>query len=316
MIHPALLERLDPITSEEKNVLSGGGIDPTLYSDGDNGIFNAKKLLERGKLISLRPHTRFVHFPEHTHDFVEIVYMCKGQTEHVVNGAPVLLREGELLFLGQNARQEILPASKDDLAVNFIVLPVFFQKTLDLLDGENTPIKRFLLESLFEEGSPGYLHFQVASVLPVQNLAENLIWTLLQTSANKRNISQTTMALLFMELTNHMETLAFQNREEGALVKIYRYIEEHYCDGSLSDAASTLHYDLYWLSHFLPAQTGKTFTELIQEKRMAQAAYLLKNTRLSVESISHLVGYENKSYFYRVFLKNHGITPKKYRDQA
>ncbi|MBR7165252.1 MAG: AraC family ligand binding domain-containing protein, partial [Clostridia bacterium] len=97
MIHPALLERLDPITSEEKNVLSGGGIDPTLYSDGDNGIFNAKKLLERGKLISLRPHTRFVHFPEHTHDFVEIVYMCKGQTEHVVNGAPVLLREGELL---------------------------------------------------------------------------------------------------------------------------------------------------------------------------------------------------------------------------
>ncbi|MBR3837445.1 MAG: helix-turn-helix domain-containing protein [Clostridia bacterium] len=314
-MHPTLMERLDPITPEEKSILSGGRIDPTLYSEGEEGVFNAKKLLESGKLISLRPHTRFVHFPEHTHDFVEMVYMCKGKTEHVVNGVPVLLREGELLFLGQNARQEILPASKDDLAVNFIVLPAFFQKTLELLGGENTPIKRFLLESLFEEGSKGYLHFQVSSVLPVQNLVENLIWTLIQTSSNKRNISQNTMALLFMELTNHMETLVFQNREEGALVKIYRYIEEHYRDGSLSDAATELHYDLFWLSHFLSAQTGKTFTEFMQEKRMAQATYLLKNTRLPVEDISRLVGYQNKSYFHRIFLKNYGTTPKKYRDQ-
>ncbi|UKI38518.1 MAG: hypothetical protein L6V93_04080 [Clostridiales bacterium] len=51
--------------------------------------------------------------------------MCKGETTHIVNGRKIVLREGELLFLGQNASQEILPASEDDIAVNFIILPDF-----------------------------------------------------------------------------------------------------------------------------------------------------------------------------------------------
>ena len=38
----------------------------------------------------------------------------------------MVLQEGDLLFLNQNAVQEILPAGKDDIAVNFIVLPEFF----------------------------------------------------------------------------------------------------------------------------------------------------------------------------------------------
>ncbi len=31
---------------------------------------------EDGKLIQIRTHTRFVHFPVHNHNFVEVVYMC------------------------------------------------------------------------------------------------------------------------------------------------------------------------------------------------------------------------------------------------
>ena len=50
---------------------------------------NAQKLLSAGKLITIRPHTRFVHFPEHTHDYVEVVYMCEGVTEHIVNNKGV-----------------------------------------------------------------------------------------------------------------------------------------------------------------------------------------------------------------------------------
>ena len=47
---------------------------------------DAAKLLEDGKLIQIRTHTRFVHFPVHNHNFVEVVYMCQGSTRHVING--------------------------------------------------------------------------------------------------------------------------------------------------------------------------------------------------------------------------------------
>ncbi len=55
--------------------------------------------------------------------------MCSGRTTHIVNGKMLDLYEGEILLLGQNAKQEILPASGNDIAVNFIVLPQFFENT-------------------------------------------------------------------------------------------------------------------------------------------------------------------------------------------
>jgi transcriptional regulator GlxA family with amidase domain len=51
----------------------------------------------------------------------------------------------------------------------------------------------------------------------------------------------------------------------------------------------------------------------LQEKRLSQAAFLLKNTELSVEEIALAVGYENKSYFHRIFTARYGTSPKKYR---
>ena len=313
MIKQEILDKLIPITDEERAILSGEGVDKSIYTSNGGTIIRHKKLLSDGRLIRARTHTRFVHFPEHTHDFIEAVYMCQGKTTHIINGKELVLNEGELLFLGQNARQEILPASENDIAVNFIIQPSFFDKTLEMLGAEETPIKNFLLSSLFDGENQGYLHFQVAGVLPVQNLIENLIWTLISNTSNKRNINQTTMGLLFMQLINHTDKLVYETKEDKAVMDIFRYIEGNYKNGSLTEAASLLHYDFYWISHEIKNRTGKTYTEHLQEKRLSQAAFLLKNTSLSVEKIAIAVGYENKSYFHRIFSAKYGTSPKKYR---
>lgn len=316
MIKREILEKLIPITEEERTILDGADtVDKSIYTTHGGSVIRSKKFLSEGRLISVRAHTRFVHFPEHTHDFLEAVYMCSGETTHIINGKRLVLKEGELLFLGQNARQEILPAGKNDIAVNFIIQPSFFDKTLEMLGAEETPIKSFILSSLFDGENQSYLHFRVAGVLPVQNLIENLIWTLISNTTNKRNINQTTMGLLFMQLLNHTDKLVYQTREDKAIMDILRYIEENYRNGSLSEAASLLHYDFYWLSHEIKNRTGKTYTEHLQEKRLSQAAFLLKNTSLPVEDIAIAIGYENKSYFHRIFSAKYGMTPKKYRSQ-
>lgn len=308
-----IMQRLMPITDEERAILDGKGVDKTLYTTDSDSIIRQRKLLSDGRLIRVRTHTRFVHFPEHTHDFVEAVYMCKGRTTHIINGKRLMLKEGELLLLGQNARQEILPAGEEDIAINFIIQPSFFEKTLEMLGAEETPIKSFLLSSLFEKENQGYLHFQVSGVLPIENLIENLVWTLINETPNKRNINQITMGLLFMQLLNHTDKLSYDSREDKAIMDIFRYIEENYKDGSLTDAAKQLHYDFYWLSHEIKNRTGMTYTDHLQKKRLSQAAFLLKTTSLSVEEIAAAVGYENKSYFHRIFKEKYGISPKKYR---
>lgn len=315
MINRDILKELIPITDEEQAILDGRStVDSSIYTENDDNVISAKKLLKDGKLITVRTHTRFIHFPEHTHDFIEAVYMCSGKTTHIINGKTIELCEGELLFLGQNAKQEIFPASGNDIAVNFIILPEFFNRTLEMLGAEETPIKKFLVESLFKEENPGYLHFRVSDILPVQNLVENLLWTLINNTSNKRKINQTTMGLLFMQLLNHTDRLAYQSKSEEAILQIFRYIEDNYKNGSLTEAAKQLHYDFYWLSHEVKNCTGKTYTELLQDKRLSQAAYLLKNTDIGIDEISKAVGYENKSYFHRIFAKHFSMSPKKYRD--
>ena len=314
MIKREILDELMTITAEERAILEGrGGVDKSIYTTTGGSVIRSKKLLDEGKLITVRPNTRFVHFPKHTHDYIEAVYMCAGETVHIINGRKIRLREGELLFLGQNAEQEIMPAGGGDVAVNFIIQPAFFDKTLELIGTEETPIKSFLIKSLFDKENQSYLHFKVAGILPIQNLIENLIWTLLHNPSYKRNINQLTMGLLFMQLLNHTDKLVYERREDAAIMGIFRYIEENYRSGSLKEAAQLLHYDFYWLSHEIHERTGMTYTEHLQRKRLSQAAYLLKTTRMPVESVAEAVGYENKSYFHRIFAQKFGTTPKKYR---
>ncbi len=310
-----IIERLTEITDEEQKILNGETeINRSIYMDSEKNIINGKKLLSEGRLITIRPHTRFVHFPLHTHDYVEVVYMCKGKTTHIINGETVTLNTGELLFLSQNARQEILPADKDDIAVNFIILPEFFDRTIIMLENEETPTKKFITECLKNKSSDTpYLHFKVADILPIQNLVENLVWTLLNNLTNKRSINQITMGLLILQLLNHTDRLAFKTPDEELVMNILKYIEEHYVDGSLRELAEEMHYDFAWLSREIKKKTGKTYTGLLQEKRMSQAGYLLRNTNINVDEIALQTGYENISYFHKLFYKNFGKTPREYR---
>lgn len=314
MVDQRIIKQLRSISAEEQAILDGRTtIDRGIYMADAQDVINSRKLLSDGKLITFRPHTRFIRFPEHCHDYVEVVYMCSGTTTHIVNGRTIRLQQGELLFLSQSARQEILRAEENDIAVNFVVLPEFFHEALSIIGEEATPLRRFLLDCLFEQNSgPGYLLFQVSEDVPIQNLVENLIFSLLYDTPNRRKVSQMTMTLLFLQLLGHTDKLAWDSQEE-TILQVLRYVDEHYVDGSLHEVAALLHSDVSSLSREIRRKSGKTYTELVQEKRLTQAAFLLRTTDRKVEDIALAVGYENISYFHRIFRKEYNASPRQFR---
>lgn len=315
MINEKILNKLMPITDEEKEIRSvGNKINHKLYMSEKNDVVNSRLLLEKGKLITVRPHVRFVDFPEHSHDFIEVVYMCAGSTRHTVNGKDILLSEGELLFLSRRAKHGIKRAGDGDIAVNFIVLPEFFESFTAVLENEESPLKSFITDCLCGGGGPDFLLFKVADVLPVQNLIENLIWTLLCDTKNKRSVMRGTMELLFLQLLSHTDSLEYADPKDEAVLSLLRYIDDNYRDGSLEQAAKELHCNFCWLSKEVKKKTGMTYTELLQKKRLSQAAFYLRNTNINITEAAELVGYDNTGYFYRIFQKAYGVTPKKYRD--
>lgn len=318
-LNKELLNCLRKITQEEQAIIDGNpNVQKDLYTSEKNFIIESGKMLKKGKLIDIRPHTRFIHFPAHSHNYIEIIYMCSGKTTHIINGNTTLeLHEGELLFLNPTATQEILPASIEDIAVNFIVLPEFFNNTFGMLDEENI-LKDFLIGSLKQDGSmTQYIHFPVREELPVQNLIENMIWSLVKKQPNPRNINQTTMGLLFLQLLNHTDKINRNDpkqHQQNMMFTALKYIEENYKSGTLEELSELLHQPSYYISKLIKKHSGLTFKTLLQKKRLNQAAFLLTTTSLPVESIILLVGYENTSYFHRKFLEYYQTTPKQYRN--
>lgn len=319
IMNEILLKELSKLTEEEQEILKGKDIDRSRYSAGNAFVIDSDKLLKKGRLIEIRPHTRFVHFPKHSHNYVELVYMVSGETHHILNGKDELtLKAGELLFLNQNATQEIMPATENDIAVNFILLPEFFDEALQMVP-EGDLLRDFLISTLSPESSfLTYLHFPTADILPVQNLMENMIYTITNQESETiiNTINRSTMGLLLQTLSVYVGRVNEQTPsqyEQNLLLTALKYIDSHYKHGSLEAIAEKTKQPTYYISRLLKKHTGKNFKEHLLARRLQQAAYLLSHTTLTIEDIYTYIGYDNSSYFYRKFKETYGMSPRDFR---
>lgn len=107
---------------------------------------------------------------------------------------------------------------------------------------------------------------------------------------------------------------ASQEQNATAIETVMRFIRQHFCeDISLSDIAGEVYLNPIYISRLIKEQTGKNYTELLTELRIAKAVELLEQTNLYVYEIADQVGYHNLKYFYKVFKKATGTSPNDYR---
>ena len=311
-----LLTARSAVTEEERALLGGSGIDRRLYSrDGAFVIGRAQMLGEEP--ITMRPHTRFVDFPEHCHDFIEIIYMCAGSTRHRLDGTEILLQAGDLLLLAPQTTHAIDRADEGDVAVNLMLLPVFLEEALGIVGRDSVP-GRFLLGCM-QNDRPAipYLHARAGQLTSMQNLLENLITSRLAGGKTSRS-ERLTMGLILLMLEEHAElvTVGAPTAGGNALVEAaLQEIHHHYRDASLASLAERYAVSLSYLSRTIHAQTGSTFKELLRARRLERAAELLTATALPLGEILPMLGYDNSSYFHRIFRARYGCTPKEYREQ-
>jgi YesN/AraC family two-component response regulator len=223
-----------------------------------------------------------------------------------------------LLFLNQHIEHEIEASAKEDIIINFIIKPEFFEFIFSFLSTDNT-ISNFIISSLFTNSQNGqYLYFMVSDVESIQNLIQKMIMEIMNPSVLSESTIKLYMGLLLIELIKHVDKV--QHQEENAsiqylLVESLKYIDEHYQNASLYELSEKLNQTHYSLSKQIKKVTHFTFKELLQEKRLTKAKELLDHTRMPITQIIEEVGYDNISYFYRIFKNKYGVTPKQFRSQ-
>ena len=85
---------------------------------------------------------------------------------------------------------------------------------------------------------------------------------------------------------------------------------------SLKDISKALFINPVYLGQLIKKETNSTFAELLNKQRIKAAQQLLLSTNDSIEDICYTVGYSNVGYFYKVFRKLCGKSPKAYRKQV
>lgn len=90
-------------------------------------------------------------------------------------------------------------------------------------------------------------------------------------------------------------------------------IVNNYWEANLSNVARTYEVSLAYVSECVRAETGKTYKELLQKHRLETAARMLRRSDMTIQQIIAQVGYENTSYFYRLFRAHYGQSPREYR---
>ena len=108
-----------------------------------------------------------------------------------------------------------------------------------------------------------------------------------------------------------------QYRMNENVVSVLEFIGRDYKkELSLKDISKDLFINPVYLGQLIKKETNSTFAELLNKQRIKAAQQLLLSTNDSIEDICYTVGYSNVGYFYKVFRKLCGKSPKAYRKQV
>lgn len=105
------------------------------------------------------------------------------------------------------------------------------------------------------------------------------------------------------------------NFSDDILGKLQRYISEHYTDKlNLSQISKELHSNGSYLSRLYKTKTGQNLFDVINQMKLEKAKeYIGQGKR--IYEVAQLVGFDDVSYFSRVFRKYEGCSPREYENK-
>lgn len=124
----------------------------------------------------------------------------------------------------------------------------------------------------------------------------------------------TVVASYILMLSENMPEVSSDKRINATIAAVESYVDCYfYLDISLAEIARMYHYNEKYLGTLFKKQVGMSFHDYLNNRRLFRAKLLLEQTRDSVMSISMRVGFNNVTYFNRLFRQHYGLTPSQYR---
>jgi AraC family transcriptional regulator, transcriptional activator of pobA len=251
---------------------------------------------------------RSVKFVEpHRRNFYSFFLVKQGYIKHSIDFTSYTCSKGQVFFM---APQQVYLV---DTAEDFGGISVSCQPEILDRDELNLPVLRNIFNNnRISPDKDDLAEIQILAERMVNTFNDDLPFSNELMSAHLRAF------LIYLSRSWARENPVIQERpEQVAIVEKFReLINQHWKEAfQLPDYATRLHVSAGHLNALVKANTGKSATDLIHEKKLIEIKRLLIHTDLTVKEISFQTGFEDPAYFSRFFKKWNNTTPLEFRNQ-
>lgn len=256
----------------------------------------------------------------HNHEFVEINYVSEGSGFQHIGGRVLPVKKGDLFYLPLGASHVFRPTSpapgRKHLIVYNILLHPSFMRRLAAKFPPDDGMRRFL-----EAAYPAqeWLHVRDHDG-SFQRIAETLKDELTQQKPDCLLLAEGEVVRLFVLLRRSGAiggapvAATAANPRDDRLERIVAAVRERAAEPLLlGELAAAAGLGERQFSRRFRRHTGMTFTDFVQNVRIERSCKRLLATGDSVSAIARDCGYQDITFFNRLFKKKTGLTPLQYR---
>ena len=238
----------------------------------------------------------------HFHDEYEIYYLMNGSRQFYINDKVYPLSSGSLAFVdGEDMHRTF--SLNDEAHTRFVVC-----------------IKKSKLQKEFMNLTKpfltgGALSLNLSHQKEIQKLIDMIKKECEEAGFMHHEAIYALVTKLFIDTSRlYCESAYIVNDCCDKAVSIIDFINSHYSEKfTLEDISNSCNISISHLTRLFKASTGYSIIEYTNNLRIKKAAEFIKNTELSISEIALKTGFSSFSYFGKMFSKNYGTTPLKYR---
>ncbi|MBQ8374298.1 MAG: helix-turn-helix domain-containing protein [Clostridia bacterium] len=273
-------------------------------------IYSKDQWIERDHSVNVFRCVYTQEVAVHTHDFIEIVYIRSGSAIETVNGVDYAVKRGDLLFLNYGTEHAFKPT--DELTyINVSFYPETVGKSIISDENAFGVLTLTAFNELLETEGNGLISFYGTARNEIESLLNDMIKEQENDLMLREMAMKHYMGLLLLKIVRRMSG---EVDNSDLWPDIARYIEDN-LDGDLSlqTLSTKCFYNPAYFSRIFRERYSVTLSEYVMQKRVEKAKTLLLTTDYPISKISEMVGFTNKSFFYRKFFKYYQKTPSQFR---
>lgn len=240
----------------------------------------------------------------HTPAMNMVIFINSGEGSLVTKDKIYPIKKGTICFIGADVYHYTMPDNPEKYErTKFFFSDDILQKINTLIPENSVMNKIFSGEAL--------IYSQVKDSDMAENLFDEIKVASQDCDLGELMVFSSLIKLMILITKHSSDTISHPS---NGMSKAIDYINKNiYNDVSIDDICKHIHLSKYHFCREFKKSTGLTVMEYILKTRIIIAKNMLLKEKISVTEISNKCGFSSVSYFSRIFKKETGKTPLKYR---